>query len=146
MVPPESQHGVALSHWKAFGIWRNGFENFENQTATGVFTFHHVLGWLNQQFLNRDLLKTRKEQQDEAEAAKQFTEPSEPLPNPGHRFQRANAPTPQRVAASTTIPPVGQLPMKRYRRKWKRAVPGLNEFARSLQIPEEVHSKILGRF
>lgn len=36
--------------------------------------------------------------------------------------------------------------MQRYCRKWKKAVPGLKEFAHLLQIPEDARSKILGGF
>ena len=34
--------------------------------------------------------------------------------------------------------------MQRYRRKWHKAVPGLDEFAHILQIPEDARLKILG--
>ena len=36
--------------------------------------------------------------------------------------------------------------MQRYRRKWHKAVPGLDNFARRLQIPENIRLKILGGF
>ena len=92
------------------------------------------------------MLKIRKKQQDEAKATKQFGEPSESLPDPELRPQlTTNAPAAaQRKAPSTTSATVERQPMQRYRRRWKKAVPGLDEFARRIQMPEGVQLKILG--
>ncbi|KAF9778951.1 hypothetical protein BJ322DRAFT_1173015 [Thelephora terrestris] len=93
---------------------------------------------------NPDILKVREKQRNEAKVVEQFVEPSEPLPDLGHRpnlvtYAPAAA---QPKAASTVSALVERSPMQRYRRKWKKAVPGLDEFAQRLQIPEDVRSKI----
>lgn len=98
--------------------------------------------------MNRDLLKIRKNQKDEAGATKQLIESPEPLPDPWRPLQPAKhvPATAQRKAAYATLPGPELLLMQSYCRKWKKAVPGLNEFAHSIKIPPDVRSKLLGGF
>ena len=92
-------------------------------------------------------MKVREKPRDEAKATKQSVEPSEPLPDEPRLKPATYAPATAQQKAASTIPAVAERsPMQRYRRKWKRAVPGLDEFAHRLQIPEDVRSMISGKF
>lgn len=94
------------------------------------------------------MLKIRKKQRGEAKAVGELNRPS--VPPPDLRLHPQPAPhAPAAViqkAASTTSTVSERSPMQRYRRKWHKAVPGLDEFAHLLQIPEDVRLNILGEF
>lgn len=118
--------------------------NSGNRAETSRHTSYFILGWLLQRSIIRDILKVRKKQQDEAKAAKQSIEL--PLPDLAPRLKPTIHPTAAQRKVASTTPATERLPMQRYRRKWKKAVPGLDEFAHRLQLPEGVWLKISGWF
>lgn len=118
--------------------------NFGNRAETSRHTLYFVLGWSLQQPIIRDILKVRKEQQGEAKVTKQSTELPQPFPDLARRLKPTMHPPAAQWKVASMTPAIERSPMQNYRRKWKKAVPGLDEFARCLQLPEGVWLKISG--